>query len=171
MKNTTSSGTDKVSLSHHDILSLENEKATLLICIGLFLHHFFSSFFFFVKNKHTKKCSTSHLWLHVGKKKPSTSWHGNNITITLICSQYYLTYKARHLPPKWAAHWATRSRADVRKMWNENFYTVLTKNPRTQLWKWRQSTFVWLATFKNLLHNYCWRQKSLSIVFKSVPPC
>lgn len=36
----TSSGTDKVSLSHHDILSLENEKATLLICIGLFLHLF-----------------------------------------------------------------------------------------------------------------------------------
>lgn len=40
MKN-TSSGTDKVSLSHHVIfLSLENEKATLLICIGLFLHLF-----------------------------------------------------------------------------------------------------------------------------------
>lgn len=56
----TSSGTDKVSLSHHDILSLENEKATLLICIGLFLH------LFFVEIKHTK-CSTSHLWLHVGK--------------------------------------------------------------------------------------------------------
>lgn len=33
----TISGTDKVSLSHHDILSLENEKATLLICIGLHL--------------------------------------------------------------------------------------------------------------------------------------
>lgn len=36
----TSSGTDKVSLSHYVILSLENEKATLLICIGLFLHLF-----------------------------------------------------------------------------------------------------------------------------------
>lgn len=34
----TSSGTDKASLSHPDILSLENEKATLLICIGVFLH-------------------------------------------------------------------------------------------------------------------------------------
>lgn len=60
----TSSGTDKVSLSHHDILSLENEKATLLICIGLFLH----LFFFFVEIKHTK-FSTSHLWLHVDKKE------------------------------------------------------------------------------------------------------
>lgn len=39
-KKNTSSGTDKASLSHHDILSLENEKATLLICIGLFLHLF-----------------------------------------------------------------------------------------------------------------------------------
>lgn len=72
----TSSGTDKVSLSHHDILSLENEKATLLICIGLFSS---SLFFFFVEIKHTK-CSTSHLWLHVGKKKPFTTWHDMGIT-------------------------------------------------------------------------------------------
>lgn len=50
----TSSGTDKVSLSHHDILSLENEKATLLICIGLFLHLFPICDYMLVKRNHSQ---------------------------------------------------------------------------------------------------------------------
>lgn len=157
MKN-TSSGTDKVSLSHH-VKSWEWKGHT----IDLY-RSFSSSLFVEIKHKMFYLPFVITCWL-----KPFTTWHDMGITShnTVLFSILFITLhpipmsaskRNVQATTKWAAHreplgfGQTSDMKTIILYWKESRNTTL---------KMKVIHISMVATFKNQLHNHRKRQKSL----------